>query len=93
MSQTYERMGEPIEFTKPEEVLSYTLPGSKDGTLESVTFKVTPPVVVQPGTYSMMVSKGLLSTRHTAEAVSYRIEDDVIYVDPLYNTTGQPKGY
>jgi hypothetical protein len=88
----YESIVEALEVSATEHIDSFTLPGIKGESESATTFKVNPPVTVPPGTYTVMVSKSLMATRGTADAVSYRIEDDVIYVDPIYNASGQP-GY
>ena len=87
--EDYERRGDLLEIDDPEHLESCTVPGTGNET----RFHVIPPIVVQPGTYKMMVRKSLIATGgRTVDAVSCRVEDDAIYIDPVYNATGQP-GY
>jgi hypothetical protein len=87
--QDYERRSEPWEVEDSTNLDSYSL--SLEG--NETDFNVNPPIVVPAGKYTVMIRKSLIATGgRPVDAVTCRVENEVIYVDPVYNATGEP-GY
>lgn len=87
----YQPRGDVFEVQEQMNLQTYSLDSSDNG--EEKRLHVIPPVVLAPGKYTIMLRKSLIATDgRTVDAVSCRVEEDVIYIDPVYNATGQP-GY
>lgn len=85
----YQSTGDVLAVQERMNLQTYSL--DVDG--EQKTFHVIPPIMLSSGEYTIMVRKSLIATGgRTVDAVRCRVEDDLVYVDPVYNATGEP-GY